>query len=202
MFVCSQIWLNYLYGWSPLFFKKPWRGGHSQDLGAGGTDLPPRHVSYIENVHVATAVAQQGGDNRLATFCGEAFQTRTVATRRLVDRRSAGANGDVCCERFESSGTSFFFLSICRRFKFEAQIWAPIWCQFAQFFFVEYSYLQGRVLQARFASALIRISSSFTSQSLLTDWLIDCFFFFLSFFSSCSLGFSIGFLWVFTLVLR
>jgi hypothetical protein len=149
--------------------------------------------------------------SRVATtglhHCGEAFQTRTVATRRLVDRRSARASDDVCCQRFEGSGTSFFFLSICRRFKFEAQIWAPTWCQFAQFFFVEYSCLQDRVLQARFASAFIRISSSFTSQSLLIDWLIDWlmdfyYFFFLSFFSFCSLAFSIGFLWVFTLILR
>lgn len=134
-----------------------------------------------------------------------------VATRRLVDRRSAGASerasDEVCCQRFESSGPlpSSSSLSVVAS-NSKLKIWAPTWRQFAQFFFVEYSCLQGRVLQARFASAFIRSAARLLRNHFwLIDWLIiiiTIISFFLSLFSSCSLAFSIVFLWVFTLVLR
>jgi len=184
--------------------KTPWRGTFPRCWGGGGgvgltyyLDTCPtsRPSTWLRLWHsrVATTGLQHCGDEET---CRQAQR----GSERASERRG------LLPKIWELRTTSFFFLSICRRFKFEAQIWAPTWRQFAQFFFVEYSCLQGRVLQARFASAFIRSAARLLRNHFwLIDWLIiiiTIISFFLSLFSSCSLAFSIGFLWVFTLVLR
>ncbi len=104
-----------------------------------------------------------------------------VATRRLVDRRSAGASerasDEVCCQRFESSGPlpSSSSLSVVAS-NSKLKIWAPTWRQFAQFFFVEYILFAGACLASSICfgihsdQQLVYFAITF---DLLIDWLFD-----------------------------